>query len=529
MYKLVIVEDERDVKNRLVSLIQKAGCDFEIVSEYETGIDAYDGIISDNPDLIMTDIRIPYIDGIELSKMVRKVYPLVRIIIITGYNEFDYAKEAANLGVIGFISKPVTLENIRDLLQKAETSLNDEFLTGSNLSRLSDFYRDSLPIIRENDLNRLSRMPDVTPAFEQRLRGNGISLDYPYMAACIFDFDDLTEGDAERNDLVFSSIRKNVSEEFANLCDYDLFRRYEKQCLILKSRTKPDVKELERRLELIIHRAGRYSDMPLSAGVSSIFYNSKNFAAMIKEATRALEYRSVMGGQKVFLFAGAEHQQAYFIVDDNLIKELGYILHSQTSEDCLRRIDLIRDRLGGSRNSLYYAATGVLNVLIRNCDDLEGLYTRCGGSDMIYRRLFEIKTGDEIYDYLKDMMLLIRELNDGVIVDNVDRSLRLVTSYMDSHFCDPDISFESLAKEVNFSVSYISALLKKRLNTSFIKMLTDLRMEKAKELLLNPALKIIDIAEQLGYNDSYYFSHCFKKHAGIPPKEFRNEQTKPDS
>ena len=154
-YKLVIVEDEHDVRQRLVGLIEKSGYGFEIAAQYETGIDAYDGIISDNPDLILTDIKIPYINGIELSKMVREIYPLVKIIIITGYSEFDYAKEAANLGVLGFISKPITQENINELLEKAETSLNEEFLTGANLNRLSNFYQESLPIIRESELNCL--------------------------------------------------------------------------------------------------------------------------------------------------------------------------------------------------------------------------------------------------------------------------------------------------------------------------------------------------------------------------------------
>jgi len=526
MYKLVIVEDERDVRQRLVKLIEKSGCNFEIVAEYENGIDAYDGIISDNPDLILTDIKIPYINGIELSKKVREIYPLVKIIIITGYSEFDYAKEAANLGVLGFISKPITLDNIQDLMKKAEDSLDKEFLTGSNLNKLSAFYQDNLPIIRENELYSLSKMSDVTPAFEQRLSGSNISLDYPYFVMCLFDFDELPEGDSERYDLAFSSIRKSIGEEFDTLYDYDLFSRYEKLCLILKSNIELDTKELELRLERIILRVGRFSDMPVSAGLSSIFHNKKNFSAMVKEANRALEYRSVMGGAKVFFFENFQSPSAKFSVDDNMIKELGYILHTQTTEVCIEKIEMIRKSLSSSRNSLYYAATGILNVLIRSCDDLDGLYKRCGGPDTIYRRLFEIKTDDEVYDYLKEMARLISELNDGVIVDNVERNLRLVTSYMEAHYCDPDISFESLAREVNFSVSYISALLKKKLNTSFVKMLTDLRMTKAKELLSNPSLKIIDIAEQLGYNDSYYFSHCFKKNVGKPPKEFRNEQNK---
>ena len=598
MYRLVIVEDERDVRNRLAGMIAKSGSKFETVAEYETGIDAYDGLISDNPDLILTDIRIPYINGIELSKMVREVYPLVKIIIITGYNEFDYAKEAANLGVIGFISKPVTPDNLNVLLKKAEASLDSEFLTMSSLrdlSELSAFYKDNMPIIRENDLYRLSGMSDVAPAFEARLSGNGISLDYPYFVVCMFDFDELPEeaagaapgsaadatpgsaagaapgsaidaaqhsgsggargnrdapgdapggvhgnrdapggapGDAphnapERYDIVFSSVRKFVGEEFEGLCNYDLFNRYEKLCTILKYCAPPDAKELESRLERIILRAGRYSRMPVSVGISSVFHNSKNFSAMVKEAVRALEQRSVMGGSKAFFFSNAITPASKLHTDDGMIKELGYILHTQSTEDGVKRIDIIRKSLDASGDTVYYAATGVLNALIRACDDTASLYGRYGGPDQLYRRLFEIKTDGEIFEYLKELVRFVRKLNDGVIMDNVERNLRVVTSYIEAHFCDSDINFGAMAREINFSVSYIGALLKKKLNTSFVKMLTDLRMDKAKELLTNPSLKIIDIAERLGYNDSYYFSHCFKKHTGFSPKEYRSgEQNK---
>lgn len=524
MYKLVIVEDERDVRSRLVSLIAKAGGNFEVASEYETGIDAYDGIISENPDLILTDIKVPYINGIELAKMVREVLPLVKIIIITGYNEFDYAKEAANLGVVGFISKPVTLEDVCVLLKKAEEELDGEFLTASSLSRLSAFYENSLPIVKENDLYRLSNMSDVSPAFENKLRNSSISLDYRYFVMCMFDFDEIPEGETERYDIAFSLIRKSIGEDFDELYDYETFNRYEKLCLILKSNIHPDIKDLERRLERIIQRVGRYSDMPVSAGISSVFENSKNFAAMVREAMRALEFRSVMGGHRVFFFGDSNPPASKLSVDDNMIKEFGYLFHFQSVEACFERIDQIKENLGSSKDSFYYAATSILNILIRDCDDLEGLYTRYGGLDNLYRKLFEIKTDDEICGYLKELVHVIRSLNDGVILDNVERNLRKVTSYMEAHFCDPDISFESLSKEINFSVSYISALLKKKLNTSFVKMLTGLRMEKAKELLANPALKIIDVAEQLGYSDSYYFSHCFKRHVGMSPKEFRNDE-----
>ena len=525
LYKLVIAEEEQDVRRQLAALVEESGCSFEIVSEYKSGIEAYDGIISDKPDIIITDVRIPYINGIELSKMAREIYPSIKIIIITDNNGYEYAKEAANIGVVGLVSKSAALGGIRGLLKKTEDALNEESLIKTKLNQLSAFYRDSLPIIRESELCRLSEMQDITPAFEQRLRGSNISLDYLCFVVCVFDLDESADGKTERVELAHSSIRKSVRELFENICDCEIFRKFEKLCLILKFQVLPDAKKLESLAAIIIQRVNRYTGMSISAGFSGVLHYGKNFSEMVKEAERALEYRSMTNGRKVFFYGDSSFVSSTYIIDDNLIKELGYILHTQTTEECLQRIDIIRYHLGQSRNSLYYAATGIINALIRGCEDREELYARYGGADMIFRELFEIKTEDEIFNYLKDIVRFVRELNDNVIVDNAERNLFLVTSYLEAHYCDPGISFASLAREVNFSVSYISVLLKNKLNTSFVKMLTAMRMEKARELLANPALKILDIAERLGYSDSYYFSHCFKKHMGIAPKEYRiNEQ-----
>ena len=489
MYKLAIVEDETDVRMRIASLVAKAGRAFVLTAEYETGIDAYEGIFAERPDIILTDIKIPYINGIDLAKKVREVYPLVKLGIITGYNEFDYAKEAANLGVLGFISKPVTFEAVDALLQKAEAVLDREFLSAANLSGFNSFYESSLPILREHDLQRLSAMPELSPAFESKLRSEGVALDFPFFVMCVFDFDEASEKDPERCELAFSSIRRTIDEVFGDQYRRELFARAESLCLLLKFGAPPDIRALERHIEEIIQRAGRYSDMPVSVGISCVHENSRNFAAMTREAARALEYRRVMGGGKVFFFGNAAARV---------------------------------DGVGEAAETPYYAATGALNAVIRACDNLDGLCARYGGLDDIYRGLFERKTNGEISAYLKELGDAVRELNDHAIADNVERSLRKVTAYMQSHYRDPDLSFETLAREVNFSVGYISALLKKRLNTSFVKMLTALRIEEAKKLLADPRLRIIDVAERLGYNDAYYFSHCFKKYVGLSPKEYRS-------
>ena len=521
MYKLVIVEDEWVSRSRISDLINQAQRPFQLVAAYDNGIDAYDGIMSDCPDVIVTDLRIPYMDGIELSKKVREIFPLVKIIIITGYDEFDFAKEAANIGVVGFITKPVTLHAMQALLEKAEQCLNNEFLTASNLNQLSAFYERNLPIIRESGLNRLSRMTAVAPVFENKLRSLHIRLDYRYFVMCVFDFDEAAD-EAAHYDIAFSSIREIIVENFDKTDDYELFNRHEKLCLLLKSNAPPDFKALERRLYCVIQRAGRYSGMPVSAGVSSAYENNRNFALMVKEAMYALGHRSVMGGQKVFTQNSADTvQTTRLYANEGLIKELGYLMRLQNADACLDRIDAIRQLLDKSEDSIYYVATSIFNTLVKTCEDLSGLCARHGSIDNLYRVLFALKTDDEIFDYLKQTLRNVRALNDNIIVDNMDRNLHRIMQYMEKHFTDPNITFESMAKDLNFSMSYISALLKKKLNTSYVKMLTGLRIEKAKQLLADPALKIINVAEQLGYKDSYYFSHCFKKYVGVSPKRFR--------
>ena len=163
MYKLVVVEDEKEVRGRLTGIINKSHTKFDLVAEYENGIDAFNGIVSDQPDLVFTDIRIPFINGIELSRKLREALPQVKIVIIMGDSDIDCAKDAANIGVQGFISKPINQRDVDDLLKKAEAAMDAENVTVSSLTRLEAFYKSSIPIIREHNLYKLSTMSSVDP------------------------------------------------------------------------------------------------------------------------------------------------------------------------------------------------------------------------------------------------------------------------------------------------------------------------------------------------------------------------------
>ncbi|MDD3171735.1 MAG: response regulator, partial [Bacilli bacterium] len=155
MYKLILVDDEQDVRNRISAAIQKLDCGFEIIASYDNGLDAYEGIIQLNPDLVITDIRMPFMTGIELIKKTKESLPLIKTIIVTGFDEFDYAKQAIDLGVSGFLTKPITSSDLDGILLKAKEELDEEYQRNSNLENMENFIKESLPLIKENNLLRL--------------------------------------------------------------------------------------------------------------------------------------------------------------------------------------------------------------------------------------------------------------------------------------------------------------------------------------------------------------------------------------
>ncbi len=524
MYKLVIVDDEQDVRLRLQSLIQKANHSFEIVGLFENGIEAYDGILSLMPELVITDIKIPYIDGLQTIKRVREVLPLIKSIVITGFDEFDYAKEAANLGVLAFISKPLSQEDVEKVLRKAEEELNREFSLSENLKQLEDFHQKSLPIIRENNLCRLLAKDEPSEAFIKKLENDGIDLNYPYMALAVADFDDC-DAEYEQFESTFTAIKMQFEEDTRLAAN--VFTKANKLYLLLKSHSCFTSAELESMFLLIISQAKRFYGTSLSVGISHISKDAHNYKAMNTNALKALEYRSVFGGSKVFLYSNIQSAQPKGSkIEESEYKELLYAIKHKSQQEAQEKLQELKSKVAGSDLAVYcsYYVSNILNSIINSCNDNDALFEHYADYD-IYKRYFELKTIDEIFASFEQLIDIVYKINKTSMQRAIDQNLHKITRYIEANYTSVGLCMESLSEQTGLSASYISTLFKKE-NTTFVKFLTMLRIEKAKQLLAHSSNKIIDISEQVGYADPYYFSHCFKKYTGISPKEYRAHENK---
>lgn len=526
MYKLIIVDDEFDVRSRISQAIEKFDCGFEIVGTYENGLDAYDGVNQFAPDLVITDIRMPFMTGIELIEKIRETKPLTKVIIITGFDEFDYAKQAIDLGVIGFLTKPITPDDLKVIVKKAKEDLDEEYYRNTSLANMEQFIKESLPIIRENDLHKLINLSIIDEKFAKKLEYDGILLNYKYFAVCVSDIDsDTAKDDVEKHEINLLTVKKYVSEGLQNSFFHETFTKNDYVISIIKSNDEITTSQLEKCFEYAIMKAKHYADFTLSVGISKI-YKFTRFKDMYKEAQKALEYRNAMGGSEVYSYSNIDTQSSSVkIIDDSDYKNLTYAIHFKSLDDINVVMQDFKNKLVQAEYRATYAfnISGILNSILKACDNFPMLYEE---NIDYHQKMLEFKTNDDLFNWFYSLINKVQNINNDIISDNIQKNLNKIIDYIDSHYTDNDLSLELLAEKVNISVSYISAILKKEKNTTFVKYLTTLRMEKAKELLKNPNLKIVDIAENIGFSEAYYFSHSFKKYQGVSPKEYRTNENK---
>lgn len=155
MYRVIIADDESAVRERLLSLVSKLNKDFEVVGSFENGYDTLEALETLQPDLLITDIKMPYIDGIELIKQAKLELPLLQTIIISGYDSFDYAKQAIDLKVVGYISKPISFEELKEAMYKVKNEIDKELSIDKNIIDLQEQAKTNLSFIQEDDLCKL--------------------------------------------------------------------------------------------------------------------------------------------------------------------------------------------------------------------------------------------------------------------------------------------------------------------------------------------------------------------------------------
>lgn len=542
MLKIFLAEDEVVVRETIKRMIPWEELGFELVGEAADGEMALPLLIRQQPDLLITDIKMPFMDGLTLARLAKKEIPGLKVVILSGYDDFNYAKQAIGIGVEDYLLKPITKNALIERLSEIRSRYEHE---KTQKEYYEKFHRE-MQAYEKNSIRDF---------FEALVRGSMDMMEV-YKRAEKLGLDIVAEA---YNVLIFTM---NCDEDFSG--QRDEYSSWEAESLEL--------------LENFF--AGHSSAMLFRSNIFSYGVLLKGQRETIEENTRACvdEIRKILsrqdGRREWFLAVGqsverlSQIQKSYhtasrafsqrYLYDENILyyDEMETMEHpggqAETEDNAyLQKVDVnalnpailqkfLSNGLQEETENFvkdYFYAIGqepmeslvfrnyvILNVRFSVISFIKGL--GCDTNEMESADTEEVlaesgKNMESAITYAKKMIsqaIEIRDQNSG----NKNRSiLKTAVDFIDSHYMEEDISLNTVANVANVSSNHFSALFSQNMGQTFIEYLTTLRMNKAKELLRCTGMRSSEIAGEIGYKDAHYFSYLFKKTQGMTPSDYR--------
>lgn len=522
-YKVFLVEDEIVAREGIRDNVDWQAAGFEFCGEAPDGEIALPLINKTQPDVIITDIKMPFMDGLQLCKIVRQQMPWVKIIILSGHDEFDYAQSAIKLGVTEYLLKPIGTAEIQGALQAVGVLLNQESAERKTLKELQSQIKDALTLQREKMLLQLVVGGVSSTAVIEQCRQIGLEIMAQHYLVVLLKIqlpDEQTPAD-------FASIHE-IPHRVAHLVSdrADVFfaqKSVEELVLILCGEEAEQLKQDGLWLaEWVREEITAVTGHRVWIGVGDVQQRLTDIFLSFAEAVTAVAKTAVRrkpaapNGQSSYLTEMLKREQSAIeqYLKSGLLSEFDAFFadHLYPLSEAALQSPLIKHYLFVdlilTAAQFVTALGGEAKQVIPAMTDIEGFLARINSvSQMqeaartIFSAALTFRNNQAQYEKTK----LIFQAKD----------------FIDTHFADPNLLLNDVAAIVNLSPSHFSVVFGRETGESFKDYLTRVRIERAKELLRTTNMKCAEVAYQSGYSDPHYFSYVFRKNTGLPPQQFR--------
>lgn len=541
MYKLILADDEEDVREGVVQEIEWERLGFEVAGVAENGKEALELIELMIPDVVVTDIQMPFMDGLHLAEQIRSRFPTVKIIILTGFDEFDYAQKAIRLHVDEYVLKPFSANELKDVLNKVRKQIDEETAERENVETLREHYRRSLPILREVFLTSLVTRTMPMREIREKAENYGIELEGDAFIAGVFSLDQPQKGehDEERPGSLRVSDRHlqlfavlNITEEIAGRTGFRMIVFLHNDYVVMltihrDTSTEEALRRTAETAEEICQSIEKYLKLTVAVGIGPIASDVGEIHDSYEGAVLALDYRQILGPNRVICIDDIECHRPYGKVrldemqEHSLVRCLKVGTQSELHEivdGLFREITDVGVSIKEYQVYLLEIVTAILKVAKDagiSLDDLLGDQAR------LIEEMLRFSHWEETREWI---IRLSTRIMDHIVIGLQTAHRTFVEEaieYTKMNYNDPEISINKVCSHLHISAGYFCSIFKKETKTTYLQYLMQLRMETAKELLRTTDLKAFEIAEKIGYADPNYFSFSFRKMFGITPKDYR--------
>lgn len=529
LLKVMIVDDEHLVRDLLKRCIDWAEIGYEVAGEASCAQEAMELIEKVSPDVIFTDICMPYMDGIEFARVVFEKYPLIKIIILTGYEEFEYAKRSIKVGIADFLLKPINDDEIRKAAVSMKEKIESERTHRTEYARLKKYLEENLPYLREKLLNELLQTDPGEGDLRQRLRYFHIDLgpdgyQVAVIEAACPDTGGSGDGGEEEKLLLRIQCMEMVRQYFREDIQVYIFSDNSQRIVVLNG--SPDI-ELTECLEAVKTMLVNRLKCFVSIGVGNRYPSDSRVKDSYKEACNALEYKVVAGKNQVIGYRDLNFSsEEPFRLHNDQLDSLAFFLRTGMKGKAVEFVESVfsENSLGQKVRieSIRAGVSSIVSVVLGIVSEAGIPSSEVFGQGMQpFEQVFKLDTVPELRSYVRGLVMSAAGLMENLQNRKVNQAVRQVQEYMLQNLQNSDLSLSTTAKAFYMNVSYLSRIFKQETGQTFVEYLTRARMEKAIRLIRETGLKAYEIAGEVGIEDPHYFGICFKKYAGMSVNDFK--------
>lgn len=536
MYRMLIVEDEKIVREGLRDLFDWSGMNVEVAGALESGEEALEFVSDQAIDILFTDIKLTGITGLELAEKLREMNSELKVIITSGYNEFDYAKTAIDLDVYGFLLKPVEPDELGKVVGKILNICQRENEERIEKERKARLLNQSLPLLKNKFFTDLIFHPMDDGSIMETMEFFGIPVlpgQWTAILADIDNFENLREGKSQEEIYILTmDVLERINAPPAQSGHMTFHVSAGRFCSILNTgdegmrNTHEKVVAFADRLKKNMNDICRLS---ATVGIGKSVNRITDINYSYKSACNAIEYKFIMGTNQIINYKDA------FINDcDGQLENIDLISAKTLSslelcdkESVEKSIGLLFDRLKKSRmSSNIYTRNVCIDLLARTSVkllDMNESFERIFGKEtLIWDKIMRFDTIFDMQMWMKNIFYAIMDYLSEKKDNHNKKIINEIFKIIEANY-SKNLTIADISNEIYLSSNYISMIFKKETGENFTDYLVRHKLEKARQMLKETNLKVYQIGNRIGYSNISYFCSIFKNYYGVSPGEYREK------
>jgi two-component system response regulator YesN len=523
--KVLFVDDEK-----LERILISKGYDweangFEIVGEACCGEEALEFFERKEPNIVFTDINMPYMDGLELAEKIKERSDKCRIVIITGYREFEYAQRAVKLGVKDFVLKPVNLNDLAETAKKIKEELDHEEGHEQEYNKLKETVSQNHDIVMESFLQRLveGRVDENEAMVKIKMFSLEKMLDN---CVCVSVKPDFGKGYTDETAFALS---KSILELIKNNKSKDCISFVHYLGNVIVYLFTNDIAEAYSYAYNLKSQINQQLETSVCIGISRLQKDFAGISVAYDQTKKAIDASVILGRNSCITYdryeeiKNSEHESIEIDWNDFVFNIEGcfkdkVLININEYTELTKKTGVIES--GFIKLMTMNFLSKASSILTKHGISLERLI----GEEKLYKGISHIETADEMADFLINMTEYIMKFSDSVRSKKGNKIITQAIEYINAHIFEPKLTLKEVAENVFVNESYLSRIFKQETGEGLIEYITRKRIEESLVLLNTTDLKAYEIAERVGFSEPHYFSICFKKAVGVTIKEYKRSK-----